>query len=215
MTVSLEAFITAQTKLQVLPFLPELQLHLAAQADPVWRAVAELQQEEDPPFPFWAFAWAGGMGLSRYILDHPEMVRGKRVLDFAAGSGLGAIAAMKAGAKKVSAADCDPLAVCATQMNAQANNVDVTCLGAMNLEKPPKGFDVMIVGDVCYEQPMGFRIMRWLRLCAESGLAVLMADPGRAYVPEEGLERLASLIVPTLRELEDKEEREVTIWRVV
>jgi len=100
-------------------------------------------------------------------------------------------------------------------MNAQANNVNVTCLGAMNLEKPPKGFDVMIVGDVCYEQPMGFRIMRWLRLCAESGLAVLMADPGRAYVPEEGLERLASLIVPTLRELEDKEEREVTIWRVV
>jgi len=215
MSFSYEVFIRAETKLAPVAYLPEIQLYQAENADAIWRAVAKVQGEEEPPFPFWAFPWAGGLGLARFILDEPDYVRGKRVLAFACGSGVDAIAAAKAGAKSVASADIDLFAVAATKMNAAANDVAVTTRGAMNLDQTPKGYDVIIAGDIFYEQRMSIRLLRWLRLCASEGITVLMGDPGRAYVPEEGVERLAALTVPTSRELEDKDSREVTIWHIL
>ncbi len=211
--IGAQDFLLSQTTLTAIPFLPEVKLRLAREPEPVWRATGAWKGEADTSFPFWAFAWPGGQALARYILDHPETVCGLRVLDLAAGCGVGAIAAALAGAKEVQAADIDPLAQAAVQMNAALNGVRVKNVEIF-LERPLKKTDIVLAGDVCYEHTMGFRVVKALRQWAASGITVLLADPGRAYAPKEGLKKVARYEVPTSRELEDRDSREVVVWKI-
>ncbi|MFH5925842.1 class I SAM-dependent methyltransferase [Roseomonas xinghualingensis] len=208
-----EAFVLAQTAIARPALVPEVPLYLATEVTPIWQATEDWLGEQGIEPPFWAFAWPGSQALARWILDTPSRVAGRRVLDFAAGGGLAAIAAARAGAASVEAAEIDPLAHAATRLNARLNGVTV-------LEAPgdvvgsAKRWDTVLAGDVCYEAPMTQHIMPWLRRLAASGAEVILADPGRAYVPREGMEPLARFQVPVARELEDREEREVILYRV-
>ena len=216
MTLSPLDFILSQTVLAPVPFVPEIQVFQATLITPLWMATESWLEQTGTSPPFWAFTWAGGQGTARYILDHPEEVRGKRVLDFAAGSGIAAIAAAKAGAKHVMSVDIDPLSEAATQLNAVRNGVSVERLPRLDMERAFKKADVILAGDVCYEQSMTAITLHWLYLCVAAGKRVIMADPGRAYVPKSGLEKLAHYEnVPVLRELEDRDTRDVTIWQVL
>jgi predicted nicotinamide N-methyase len=209
-------FIRAQTSQASAAFIPEIRLHLAAEITPLWQLTEEKLNESRLPPPFWAFAWPGGQGVARYILDHPEVARGKRVIDFATGGGIVAIAAMKAGAVSALAVDIDPLALAATRLNAALNGVAVEIAEAsdVDMSKAPKRVDLILAGDFCYEQAMSARILRWLWICVAGGVRVIMADPGRAYVPPSGLTELACYTVPTLRDLEDHDRRTVRVWEV-
>lgn len=215
--MSLEAadFIRRNTQVGTPPLVPEIRLHLATELTPLWYATEEALAKGHMPPPFWAFAWAGGQGMARYILDHPEEVRGRRVLDFGAGSGLAAIAAARAGATQVLAADIDPFSQVATQMNAALNGVVVTKLGAVEMDRAFEGVDLILACDVCYEQIMSHRLMKWLWRCLESGVEALLADPGRAYVPQEGLQELAGYEVAVPRELETHDTRHVRVSRLL
>ncbi|HUY69174.1 MAG TPA: 50S ribosomal protein L11 methyltransferase [Alphaproteobacteria bacterium] len=208
------AFIPAQTAPGAATIVPEIKLYLATEVTPIWHLAEQRLKGNDPlPPPYWAFAWPGGQGLARYMLDHPDTVCGKRVLDFAAGCGIAAIASMKAGAERVLAADIDPFAQVAIGLNAELNGVTVD-LAALDFEKPFTRADVILAGDVCYQQAMSAVTLRWLYLCITKGVRVLLADPGRAYVPDSGLVKLASYDVPVSRDLEDRDSRTVTIWDV-
>ncbi len=208
------AFITAQTILLHPPLVPEIKLHLASEITPIWQATeAELAQMNLPP-PYWAFAWPGGQALTRFLLDHPDWVKGKRVLDFAAGSGLSAIGAARAGAARVEAAEIDAYAGAAILLNAKANNVVVDLVVEDLIGQPPR-WEIVLAGDVCYEKPMADRVIAWFRALAGRGVAVLMGDPGRAYLPASGLVELARYQVPTTLELEDREMRETVVWRLM
>jgi predicted nicotinamide N-methyase len=195
-------FILRHTQLRHPSQVPELQLHLADEIMPLWRIVEEEQRGQEAPPPFWAFAWVGGQAVARYVLDHPETVAHQRVVDFATGSGLCAIAALKAGAASALAADIDPFAAVAAAMNAAANEVDVTFTDRDLLDADPPDADLILAGDICYEQPLAGRVLAWLRAANARGIRVLIGDPGRAYLPREGLLRLAVYDVPTTRELE-------------
>ncbi len=205
-------FILKHTRLQVPPHTPELRLHLATEIEPIWRRTEEELQQQGLEPPFWAFAWAGGQALARYLLDHPEEVRGKRVLDFATGSGLVAIAAMKAGAASALGADIDPFCQAAVALNAAANGVEVGFTGEDLLHSPPPEADVICAGDICYAWPLADRVMNWLEAGRAGGARVLIGDPGRAYLPREGLTALASYEVQTTRELEDREVRRTGVF---
>lgn len=207
-------FVREQTVLGRAPLVPEIALQLATEVTPLWQATEATLACAGLPPPFWAFAWPGGQGVARYIFDHPEVVKGKRVLDFAAGSGLAAIAAMKVGAVQAVAIDIDPLALHAIELNAELNGVAVEGADFIDMEKAPKHIDVITVGDVCYQQAMAAQTMRWLWLCVATGIRVLMGDPGRAYVPESGLAELATYVVPTSLDIEDQESRTVKVWDV-
>jgi predicted nicotinamide N-methyase len=208
------AFITAQTILLHPPLVPEIKLHLASEITPIWQATeAELAQMNLPP-PYWAFAWPGGQALTRFLLDHPDWVKGKRVLDFAAGSGLSAIGAARAGAARVEAAEIDAYAGAAILLNAKANIVAVDLVVEDLIGQPPR-WEIVLAGDVCYEKPMADRVIAWFRALAGRGVAVLMGDPGRAYLPASGLVELARYQVPTTLELEDREMRETVVWRLM
>jgi len=209
-----EAFIRAQTAISEAPLLPGLRLHLATEITPIWQASEAFLQQHGMEPPFWAFAWPGGQALGRALRDAPAMVRGKRVLDFAAGCGVAAIIAAQCGAALVEAAEIDPLAVAAIRMNAALNGVSVTALGEDVVGNPCR-WDVILAGDVCYEAPMTAHILPWLRAMAAAGAEVLVADPGRAYLPREGMQALSSHAVPTSLELEDRAERVVTIARLL
>ncbi|MDE2029002.1 MAG: methyltransferase [Alphaproteobacteria bacterium] len=214
MSFDAAGFIRAQTRISAPPFVPEVELYLADEVTPLWQATeVELEQNNLPP-PFWAFAWAGGQGMARHILDNPEVVRGKRVVDFATGSGLVAIAAMKAGADSVLAVDIDPFALAAAEMNAAHNQVVVEICSGVDLTCAYKKADVVLAGDICYQQQVATTVTRWLRLCAGAGKEVFLADPGRAYVPDVGMEQIISYEIPTLREIEDSDRRTVTVWRM-
>lgn len=206
------AFIRENTRLQTPPHTPELSLHLADEVTPIWKLTEEALQEIGLPPPFWAFAWAGGQALARYVLDHPEIVAGKRVIDFATGSGVVAIAAMKAGAKSVLAADIDVFCEAAVTLNAEANGVAVAFTDVNLLDAPPPDADVLLAGDICYERPMAEAVMAWLRQGRAAGAAVLIGDPGRTYFPKDGLEKLAEYQVPTTRELEDLAVKRTSVW---
>lgn len=206
------AFILDNTRLQPTPHTPELSLHLADEITPIWKLTEEALQEIGLPPPFWAFAWAGGQALARYILDHPEVVAGKRVIDFATGSGIVAIAAMKAGATRVLAADIDVFCAAAVGLNAQANGVEVAFTDVNLLEAPPPEADVLLAGDICYERPMAEAVMTWLRQGRDAGATVFIGDPGRTYFPKDGLEKLAEYQVPTTRELEDLAVKRTSVW---
>ena len=209
-----EAFIRAQTAIAETPLLPGLRLHLASEITPIWQASEAFLRQHGMEPPFWAFAWPGGQALGRAIRDAPALVRGKRVLDFAAGCGIAAIIAAQCGATLVEAAEIDPLAVAAIRLNAALNDVSVTALGEDVVGSPCR-WDVILAGDVCYEAPMTAHILPWLRAMAAAGAEVLVADPGRAYLPREGMRALSSHAVPTSLELEDRTERVVTIARLL
>jgi predicted nicotinamide N-methyase len=209
-----EDFIRANTRLEAPPLVPEVQLHLASEVVPLWEATEEELAAKGLPPPFWAFAWAGGQALARYLLDHPEVVRGKRVLDFAAGSGLQGIAALKAGAAAVEAVEIDAFACAACRLNAEANGVALTVREADIVGSANPGWDVVLAGDICYERPAAERISAWLRGLATPECLVLMGDPGRTYLPRQGLERIIAYGVKTSRELEDSDLRNAVVWRV-
>ncbi|HTX48600.1 MAG TPA: 50S ribosomal protein L11 methyltransferase [Caulobacteraceae bacterium] len=206
------AFILANTRLLAPPHTPELRLHLADEVTPIWRLTEEELGEMGLPPPFWAFAWAGGQALARYLLDHAEAVAGKRVVDFATGSGIVAIAAMKAGAAQALAADIDTFCAAAVALNAAANNVEVAFTGQDLLDAPPPEADVVLAADICYEKPLAERAMAWLAAARAQGGRVLIGDPGRSYFPKSGLLPLAEYGVPTTRDLEDMEIKRTGVW---
>jgi predicted nicotinamide N-methyase len=206
------AFIRANTRLLPVPHAPEIRLHLADESVPLWKKTEEELHEEGLPPPFWAFAWAGGQALARYVLDHPETVRDRSVLDFASGSGLVAVAAAKSGAAEVTGADIDVFATDAILLNAEANGVRIAPR-ADDVVGRDEGWDVVLAGDVCYERDMAERVIGWLSALAARGATVLIGDPGRSYLPKDRLEVLAEYRVPTTRDLEDAENKKTQVWR--
>lgn len=207
------AFVRRTTRLQPVPGLPGVRLHLADDVAVTSRLAAAELGQADPDLPFWAFAWIGGLGIARYLAEHPDEVAGRRVLDVASGSGLCAIVAARAGAQAVHAADVDPLSEAAVALNANVNRVRVGFTRGDPLAAPPPSFDVILAGDVCYEQTMGNRMIDWLRIAAGRGTRVLVGDPGRRYLPP-GLPRLATYRVRTTRELEDAVEKETSVFTI-
>jgi len=208
------AFILAQTAIVAPPLVPEIRLHLATEITPIWEATEATLAAMNLPPPYWAFAWAGGQALTRFLIDHPDWVKGKRVLDFAAGSGLSAIGAAKAGAALIQAAEIDDFAIAAIALNARVNNVAIDLVREDLIGAQPR-WDVVLAGDVCYERPMAERVIAWFRALASRGVAILMGDPGRAYLPQSGLLELARYQVPTSLELEDRTQRETIVWRLM
>jgi predicted nicotinamide N-methyase len=206
------AFIVANTRLQAPPHAPELMLQLADEITPIWKLTEEELGEMGLPPPFWAFAWAGGQALARYLLDHPAEVAGKRVVDFATGSGIVAIAAARAGAADVLAADIDGFCGAAVELNAVANRVALRFTDANLLEAPPPGVDLICAADICYEKPLAEQVMAWLQVARAAGTRVLIGDPGRSYFPKSGLTKLAEYQVLTTRELEDMEVKRTSVW---
>ncbi len=208
-------FITSNTRQTAPPLVPEITLHLAEESLPIWqRTEIELGRSNVPP-PFWAFAWAGGQAIARYILDHPQTVSGLRVLDLGSGSGLGAIAAMKAGAACALAADIDPMAGLAAELNATLNSVSigVTKVDLLNPELSQLGdFDVVLVADVFYEREMAERVLAFARRHVGAGANVIVGDPRRTYFPADAFEKIAEYDVPVSRELEDTELKRAAIW---
>jgi predicted nicotinamide N-methyase len=205
-----DSFIRSNSQLMAPPLVPEIKLHLASEVIPLWRKTEEELAAIGVPPPYWAFAWAGGQALARYLLDNPAIVAGKRVLDFGAGSGLVALAAAKAGARNVTAADIDPFAIAAIACNARANDLRIETR-ADDLIGVNDAFDLILVGDMCYERPLAERMMAWLNA---SSAEILLGDPGRSYFPKAGLTRLAAYRVPTTRELEDREIRDTGVFRL-
>jgi len=208
-------FVRNNTTISAPPLVPEIRLHLASEISPIWHAAEEILARGAVPPPFWAFAWVGGQALARYLLDHPEQVAGQIVLDFGSGSGLVAIAAAKAGAARVLAADIDHFAAAAIAMNATVNEVQVTVTAAELIDTSDERWDIVTAGDVCYEQPMAERVTMWLRRLAQRGCLVLLGDPGRAYLPANSLHERGRYLVPTSRDLEDREIRDGVVWQVL
>jgi len=206
------AFIRANTRLLAVPHAPEISLQLADEATALWEKTEEELGEIGLPPPFWAFAWAGGQALARYILDNPRIIAGRHVLDFASGSGLIAIAAAKAGAETVEGSEIDPFAVEAIAINAQVNGVAVTPRGG-DMIGADEGWDVVLAGDVSYERDMAQRVTGWLEQLARRGATVLVGDPGRSYLARGRLEPVAEYRVPVTRALEDSEIKKTHVWR--
>ncbi|CAA7628043.1 Methyltransferase [Candidatus Terasakiella magnetica] len=208
------AFIEANTEISSPPACPEIRLWTATEVTPLWEATEEALLRVNLPPPYWAFCWAGGQALTRWVLDNSDLVAGKRVLDFAAGSGVSAIGAALRGAAKVEAAEIDPMACYAIEMNAKLNSVTVETLKD-DVVGAPCRWDVVLAGDVCYEAPMTAHIWPWLVSLAAAGALVVMADPGRAYLPKTGLLKVAQYTVRTSLELEDRVQRDVVVFKIV
>ncbi|MCO6184877.1 methyltransferase [Rhizobium sp. L1K21] len=207
-------FILDNTAIMQPPHVPEISLYMADEAHDLWQKTEEELQEIGLPPPFWAFAWAGGQGLARYILDHREVVAGKHVLDFASGSGLVAIAAMKAGARSVLAADIDPWTGSAIALNAALNDVRVV-FTREDVVGSKRSESVILAGDVFYDQSFALALVPWFERLSAEGKTVLVGDPGRAYCPRDRMEVLATYEVPVTRALEDSEVKKTTVWRFV
>jgi predicted nicotinamide N-methyase len=206
------AFIRANTRVLPVPHAPEIRLHLADEATQLWQKTEEEFGQLGLPPPFWAFAWAGGQALARYVLDHPETVAGRRVLDFASGSGLVAIAAAMAGARSVAASDLDPFAIAAVGLNAALNGAAVEARLAEFIGQD-EGWDAVLAGDIFYERDTAAKATEWLFGLAGRGAAVLIGDPGRSYLEKDRLEPLATYEVPVTRALEDAEVKKTSVWR--
>lgn len=211
-----EGFIRANTRLLSVPHTPEIRLHVADEATELWqRTEEELEQIGLPP-PFWAFAWAGGQALARYLLDHPDLVTGRRVVDFASGSGLCAIAAAMAGAGHVLASDLDPFALRAVPLNAAANGVaDRIAITGANLLETMPDCEVVLAADVFYESDLAQAVTRWLIDAKSQGRTVLIGDPGRTYLPKDRLTCLATYAVPVSRSLEDADIKRSHVWQLM
>ncbi|MGX5737171.1 class I SAM-dependent methyltransferase [Bosea thiooxidans] len=208
-----DAFIRAHTRLLPVPHAPEIALHVAEEATELWQKTEDELAVIGLPPPFWAFAWAGGQALARHLLDDTDIVAGRRVLDFASGSGLVAIAAAKAGAAQVEACDIDAFAAAAIGINAAANGVTVAAR-CNDLIGRDEGWDVICAGDVCYERDMAERVIGWLSALSARGATVLIGDPGRSYLPKAGLAMVATYEVPVTRALEDAEIKRSSVWRL-
>ena len=208
--MSPEDFIRANAGLVAPPLVPEMVLYLATEVVPLWRATEEELAKIGVPPPYWAFAWAGGQALARYILDNRALVAGKTVLDLGSGSGLVGLAARKAGAAHVLAADTDAFACTAIQLNAEANRLDIT-VTQDDLIGLAGSWDVILVGDLFYERTLAERLLAWLKPLANTAL---LGDPGRSYFPKDGMEKLAAYTVPTSRDLEDRDIRETAVYRL-
>lgn len=209
------AFILANTEKASPPAVPEITLRLATEITPLWQASETFLEQNNVPPPYWAFPWVGGQALTRHLLENPEIAKGKRVLDFAAGSGMSAIAAAKTGAVSAEAAEIDDMACASILLNAADNGVEVSLSQGNVLECPDCPWDVVVAGDVCYEKPMAEAVFAWLRRCAKSGAEVYMADPGRAYLPRTGLMKVGSYTIPCSLELEDRTSRDAVVYRIV
>ncbi|PZQ13096.1 MAG: nicotinamide N-methylase [Ancylobacter novellus] len=208
------SFVRAETRARPVPLAPEITLRVADEAVPLWSKTEEELAEAGLPPPFWAFAWAGGQALARHLLDHPEICAGRRVLDMGAGSGLVAIAAMKAGAASTLAADLDRFALAAIAINAEANGVLIGTVGDNLIGGPRPAVDLVTVGDLFYERDLAASLLAWLEEFLADGVPVLIGDPGRSYLPKERLERLADYAVPVTRDLEDAEIKATAVWRL-
>ncbi len=208
-------FVRHNTTVTTPPLVPEIRLHLATEVTPIWQATEESLARDGVPPPFWAFAWAGGQALARYLLDYPVTVARRTVLDFGSGSGLVAIAAAKAGARRVHAAEIDHFAAAAIAINAVLNRVSVDLIAADILGSADPAWEIITAGDVCYEREMAERVIPWLRELAGRGVPVLLGDPGRNYLPAAGLVERTRYIVPTSRDLEDRDSRETVVWEVL
>jgi predicted nicotinamide N-methyase len=227
--MDLTAFIRAHTAQAAPPLLPEITLHLSSEEPTtLWERTERATGRADLPPPFWAYPWAGGIALARYLLDHPSLVAGQTVLDLAAGSGLVAIAAALAGAAHVTANDIDPMALAAIPLNAAANRVSIHPVGtdlltaspanpaaspppAQHHHPPP---DLVLVGDACYERRLAHRMLAFLASARAAGARTLLGDPGRAYLPDTGLTSLATYTVPAWPGLEDTEVKQATVWDI-
>lgn len=207
-------FIRENTALQSPPLVPELVLYLATESLPIWRRTEEELGASGVPPPYWAFAWAGGQALARYVLDHPELVAGRTVLDLGAGSGLAAIAAAKAGARSVLALDIDALANAATLLNAAANGVSVSVSSRDVLAEGLPEADTLLVGDLFYERELAEDVLELIEDAAMRGMDVLVGDPRRSYFPVERFAKVASYDVPVTRELEDAEIKRTAVWQL-
>jgi predicted nicotinamide N-methyase len=208
------AFIRANTKLLAPPLVPEIKLHLAEESLAIWQKTEDELGEMNIPPPYWAFAWAGGQALARYLLDNPEISRGKRVLDLGAGSGLTAIAPKLAGAAQVIANDIDTIALIACRLNATANGVAIETSSDDLLAAPPAKFGVVLVGDLFYERTLADKVLTYIEAAAAGGAAILIGDPQRSYFPRGRFTQAADYRVPVTRELEDSEIKQTAVWRV-
>ncbi len=208
------AFIRDNTAIAAASLIPEIRLHLATEVVPLWQATEATLEKAGLPPPYWAFAWPGGQAVARHVLDNPRLVAGRRVLDLAAGCGVAAVAAAMLGAR-ASASEIDRFALAAIGLNAALNGVEVAPIDRDVLDDPPGDWDTVLAGDLCYERPMADRVASWIKAQARAGVTVLMGDPGRAYKPADGLAEVARYMVPTSKDLEDRETRETIVWRVL
>lgn len=212
-----QTFIRANTALEAPAMVPEFKLWLASEYVPIWQATEAWLEEQNIDPPYWAFCWPGGQAVARYLLDNPTLVAGKRVIDFAAGSGVSSMAAARAGAASVLANDIDLLSLVAARLNAEANGLSIDTSSADWLagrDGDPET-EVVIAGDVCYEREMSKRALDWLRGHANRGRLVLLGDPGRNYFSAQGLEERARYEIPTTLQLENRGMRETVVWRVL
>jgi predicted nicotinamide N-methyase len=212
-----EGFIRANTALEAPAMVPEFRLWLASEYVPIWQATEDWLEAHNVDPPYWAFCWPGGQALARYLLDNPALVLGKRVIDFAAGSGVSSMAAARAGAASVLANDIDALSIVAARLNAQANGLALETSREDWLDGPDgkPAADVVLAGDVCYERDMSQRALAWLRGHARCGRLVLLGDPGRNYFTAQGLQERARYEIPTTLQLENRGMRETVVWRVL
>ncbi len=212
-----QGFIRTNTALEAPAMVPEFKLWLASEYVPIWQATEAWLDEQNIDPPYWAFCWPGGQAVARYLLDNPQLVAGKRVVDFAAGSGVSSMAAAKAGAASVIANDIDELSLIAARLNAEANGLAVDTSSSdwlAGADGDPEA-DVVIAGDVCYEREMSVRALAWLRSHAARGRLVLLGDPGRNYFSAQGLVECARYEIPTSLQLENRGMRETVVWRVL
>jgi len=214
MASSARSFVLRQTRLGSVPGIDGIRLHLGVEILPLWHAVQLETDDPEAPLPYWAFAWGGGLAIARYLAEHPEAVAGRRVVDVASGSGLCAIAALRAGASEATGIDIDSFAVAAMRLNGRANRVRLTAITRDVLDEEPVDADVVLAGDCWYEAGLAARVTRWLRAASDSGLDVLIGDPGRRYLPIGELEELACYEVRTTTELEDLDRKDARVYRL-
>jgi predicted nicotinamide N-methyase len=207
-------FIQANTRLLAVPLVPEIRLHLAEESLPIWQKTEEELGGMNVPPPYWAFAWAGGQALARYLLDNICLVADRRVLDLGSGSGICAIAAGRAGARRVLAADIDATALLAIALNAEANGTVIETTGRDLMAERPAGFDVVLVGDLFYERALGERVLAFIAEARAAGADILIGDPRRNYFPQDRFVRIADYGVPVTRELEDADIKRTAVWRL-
>ena len=207
-------FVQANAKLLTVPLVPEVRLYLAEESMPIWQKTEEELGQMNVPPPYWAFAWAGGQALARYLLDNVALVAGRRVLDLGAGSGLASIAAMKSGAASALAADIDRYALVAVALNAQANDVAVETTDANLLDAAPGSFGAVLVGDMFYERALAERVLAFIGTARANGAEVLVGDPRRSYFPKERFHPVAEYSVPVTRDLEDMEIKRTAVWQL-
>ena len=214
MAASPRAFVLRHTRLRPVPYLEELRLHLADDVYALWHDVQLETDDRDAALPYWAFAWGGGLAIGRYVREHPELVAGRRVFDLASGSGLCAIAAMRAGAAAAAGSDIDPFALAAMRLNARANDYRIDVVGRDVLDEPPPDADVILAGDCWYESGLAQRVLPWLQRARDAGIEVLVGDPRRAYLPVDDLVELAAYDVRTTTDLEDMQRTTGHVYRL-